>query len=75
MWTSFEVYGSGPPKRSGAERMIVANIAAAKKSNFILTGRFVVAESKCFPLLRLVIRYLIITRALHEPVSRQIIYI
>jgi hypothetical protein len=33
---SFEVYGSGPAKRTGVERMLAAKIASAKKSNFIL---------------------------------------
>jgi hypothetical protein len=35
----FKMDGSGPVRKNGAERMIVANISSAKKSNFILTGR------------------------------------
>jgi hypothetical protein len=33
---SFEVYGSGPAKRTGAKRMLAANAAPERKNNFVL---------------------------------------
>src|SRR5205807_9952915 len=37
--TSFEVYGSGPAKRTGAERTIVANTVPPQIDNLILMAR------------------------------------